>query len=279
MLPSVQDLHAIDVWEGGKEGWREGDRVWQLQPEGVDDEDARFATQRWLLYMGLFTQGSHRPSLYPSLAPSLLPAPVVRILASGYLSKKGVINTMYKRRWFVVTSSNELRYYRDENGTLKGFVQLSDVDAILMLTGKPWTAEEAFKGKAISKSGANADNWKVIVLRTADRPWWLQADTVEDAVLWVELLSTVQNLCSSISSERYSYAPSSSFSIPQSSSFTASSPPSSSSSSAPTSSASLSLAEKAKEALNARSSFVSSTERDDESWKPESESEKKQIVL
>lgn len=68
--------------------------IWQLLPEAIDEEDARFATQRWLAYL----------SAYSSKPTSLIHS--TRILQVGFLAKRGAVNKSFRKRWFVLSSDS-----------------------------------------------------------------------------------------------------------------------------------------------------------------------------
>ena len=55
------------------------------------------------------------------------PIQVVYILQEGFISKKGVFNTSFQKRWFVLDSAGKFRYYRVDTGQLKGEIIVSDI--------------------------------------------------------------------------------------------------------------------------------------------------------
>lgn len=103
IAPTEQYLHSIDLQDRTH-------CTWQISPEGIDPDDTREATRRWLLTMSALTLPSTQ---------------VVHVLKSGYLHKRGRLNRAFKLRWFVLCSDLKLRYYKDDlQGMFKGTIDL-----------------------------------------------------------------------------------------------------------------------------------------------------------
>ncbi len=122
-----------------------------MKPEGFDDDENRVMCRTWM-------------TLIHSLCPSSTVANL--IYNEGYLSKRGRFNTAFKKRWFILDGDLMLRYFSEDTGTCKGFIDL----------------------KSITTVGAQG---KEITLHTADRIWNFQADSEEDAQFWVVALSPI----------------------------------------------------------------------------------------
>lgn len=89
--------------------------IWQLHPEGVDDDDANASTARLLYYI----------SLYMNKA-----AVVIKVVKQGFLMKKGAFNRSYQQRWFVLSSDCKLHYYKFENGQRQGTIDIAGVHRV-----------------------------------------------------------------------------------------------------------------------------------------------------
>lgn len=63
--------------------------TWQFSIVPVDEEDGRQGILNWLKYIKKYLPHQCR---------------FVQILRMGFLSKRGVVNTSFKKRWFVLTS-------------------------------------------------------------------------------------------------------------------------------------------------------------------------------
>jgi len=96
------------------------------------------------------------------------------ILRSGYLKKKGVINTGWKKRWFVLTDK-QLAYYDDEPEDLdieepKGFITLSLVT------------------KVEHHSDKSKDDFMFDVITPA-RVYRVQAESISEMEAWIATIS------------------------------------------------------------------------------------------
>ena len=95
-------FRGIDIFDGQGEDQH---CCWQVIPDGVDEEEARFISQRWLDYLSLYCT----PPKSLQLTEASLPfASIIRIVVCGYLSKRGEMNPAYQKRWFVLTSDNKV---------------------------------------------------------------------------------------------------------------------------------------------------------------------------
>lgn len=144
---------------------------WRMIPVGTDGYDSSASLQRWLSYLRLYCspQSKH-----------------VDIVKTGWLSKRGKINTNYRRRCFVMTSNHFFRYFKDSSiGTVcKGSIDFRSVKSIDHgeTGGIGWISPK----KIIEKE---------IILKTSTRVWTLKADSVEEANEWFELFNAIKEKC------------------------------------------------------------------------------------
>lgn len=79
---------------------------------------------------------------------------IVHILQEGFISKKGVFNTSFQKRWFILDSLGKFRYYRVDTGQLKGEILLSD---IIEVSCNAFLTAEIAKASQIASSNSIND--------------------------------------------------------------------------------------------------------------------------
>lgn len=145
---------------------------WQFTVEGVDEEDSKGLTQRWLSELTAVCDPDKTS--------------IIHILYFGFLSKRGQFNKAFKLRWFVLTSDLRLKYYKDDvSGVLKGEIDLHLVDLSINIDVKEQElAEQVQQVVRFNKE---------IILSTkqGSRVWVLQADSAENAEKWIVILNQV----------------------------------------------------------------------------------------
>ena len=145
--------------------------IWRMIPVGVDSYDSSISFQRWLSYLRLYSSPESKH---------------INILKSGSLSKRGKLNTNYRRRHFVMYSNHFFRYFKDSSiGTVcKGCIDFRSVKSVehVISEGLGWLSPK----KILEKE---------IVLKTSSRIWAIRADSVEDANDWFELFNTLLEKC------------------------------------------------------------------------------------
>jgi len=161
-----------------------GAPLWQFIPAGmVAAENKGCAAQKWI------------DSLWPFCCSATIggdPVPnSVRILLCGHLSKRGEVNTSYKRRWFVYTTDGKISYYQDT--AWRGSISLDDLESVC------FSSSDASKGKRVASGAGDADSAKLcalteFVINTSKRIFYLMADSPEDASRWVCLLRSTQGV-------------------------------------------------------------------------------------
>jgi hypothetical protein len=62
-----------------------------MKPESMDEDDSRGSCRKWLQLLADYSPRNVR---------------VVVICHEGYLSKRGQLNTAFKKRWFVLDSEH-----------------------------------------------------------------------------------------------------------------------------------------------------------------------------
>lgn len=141
--------------------------IWRMIPVGVDSYDSSISLQRWLSYLRLYSSPESKH---------------INILKSGSLSKRGKLNTNYRRRHFVMFSNHFFRYFKDSSiGTVcKGCIDFRSVKSVAH-------AESGGMGWISPKKVLEKD----IILKTSSRIWAIRADTVEEASEWFELFNTI----------------------------------------------------------------------------------------
>jgi hypothetical protein len=152
--PSTTHLYCIELFDDASTD--DANNHWNLLVEGVDSDDTSVMTQRWIF----------------TIASLVLPSTeVVYILKSGYLKKRGEINTAFKQRWFVLCSDFRLLYYKDHiHGELRGVIDVSYVD----------DANEPVKRR---------DKEIMIQMSSLKRTWVLMCDDDDGAKSWVAVLN------------------------------------------------------------------------------------------
>lgn len=75
--------------------------VWELYPEGIDEDETRQLSKRWL------------DALKIHLPVGLEYPRITSIVHQGHLAKRGLLNTAFRRRWFVLNSQQKVstEYY------------------------------------------------------------------------------------------------------------------------------------------------------------------------
>ena len=153
--PSTTHLYCIELFDDAA-STNDANSHWNLLIEGVDSDDTSVMTQRWILTIASLVLSSTE---------------VVYILKSGYLKKRGEINTAFKQRWFVLCSDFRLLYYKDHiHGELRGVIDVSYVD----------DANEPVKRK---------DKEIMIQMSSLKRTWVLMCDDDDGAKSWVAVLN------------------------------------------------------------------------------------------
>jgi hypothetical protein len=90
-LLSPSSLNAFNIHD-------ETGLIWSIYPEGIDDDDARGGCKRWLEAIR-----THIPA--DQKGPR-----VVSIVYQGHLAKRGLLNTAFRKRWFVLNSKNQVSW-------------------------------------------------------------------------------------------------------------------------------------------------------------------------
>ena len=128
-LELFEGIEGIEGTEGITGAQRQRHMTLQLIPQAVSEEEAVRTVQRWIDY------------IFPFCHPS---CECDEIFHYGFMQKRGVSNSQYQVRWFVLTSNLQLVYYRtkrnctrellEQVGTsFKGEIDLSQVSARLCL--------------------------------------------------------------------------------------------------------------------------------------------------
>jgi len=89
------------------------------------------------------------------------------IVFTGYLLKERNFNSPYRKRYFTLMESNELKYYNKKGGSLKGTIPLDD-SYVTIVTGQP----EVYHFK----------------IYTPEHTHNLQAESEENLNLWIDIL-------------------------------------------------------------------------------------------
>lgn len=167
---SPSSLNAFNIYD-------ETGLIWTVYPEGIDEDDARGGSKRWL-------------DVIKDHVPSGQKGPkVVCIVYEGYLAKRGLLNTAFRRRWFIMNSKRQvspdtyymlwnlinlppfcpilqLRYFKEESGQCKGEISIAQVLNIEV-------------------------NGREMSLHTKNRLWVLQADSEEEVRLWMAAIQSM----------------------------------------------------------------------------------------
>jgi hypothetical protein len=96
----------------------------------------------------------------------------VHIVHEGFLSKRGRVNTAFRKRWFIMTSELVLLYYsRSEQAgqsKFKGALNLLDVLDVVI-----------------------NENGKDFVIHTSTRDWVLRAESKKEALSWKQAIDRI----------------------------------------------------------------------------------------
>lgn len=175
IAPTEQFLHSIDLQDRTH-------CTWQISPEGIDADDTREATRRWLLTMSALCLPSTQ---------------VVHVLKSGYLRKRGRVNRAFKLRWFVLCSDLKLRYYKDDlQGIYKGTIDLSSDQRAAEPAGNSAAAGTARGSGSVvptSQQVVRFDKEIVVTMQATQRAFTLLADDVATAEDWLRTLTDLVN--------------------------------------------------------------------------------------
>ena len=123
---------------------------WLIRVEYSPEEGHHHHSARWLDVLSRWCDVEHD---------------VVRIVRGGWLSKRGLINTGFRKRWMALDSAHMLRYYKDSSGLLRGEICMRTVHAV------EWEEESEY-----------------FTILTDDRDWQLCAYSVAEAAGWVAAL-------------------------------------------------------------------------------------------
>jgi hypothetical protein len=63
----------------------------------------------------------------------------VTILQEGPLSKRGKVNTGFKRRWFMLTSAGKMLYFKEDNGQCKGDISTVKIQSVSSTGARDFT--------------------------------------------------------------------------------------------------------------------------------------------
>jgi hypothetical protein len=171
------------------------ERAAQPQTAGADAEDEKGnAAQTWInalhLFCGLSSDVSGENVSIESGRQSLLPTPPssVRIVLCGHLSKRGEVNTSYKRRWFSYTSDAKISYYQDT--AFRGCISLEDLESVCFCnTGAKIDQSASRNRRAAGGEVVNMTTLTEFAILTKKRIYYLQADSPEEASRWVATLT------------------------------------------------------------------------------------------
>eukprot|EP01083_Nonionella_stella_P158206 514641_1 len=96
-------------------------------------------------------------------------------LFTGWMTKQGHTRKTWKRRWFIIFDTCEMRYYVDDKREEpKGSVLLTDVLTMRMVS-----------------DGIKYDEANILELHTTNRIWVLSADTKQERTLWWHRIASV----------------------------------------------------------------------------------------
>ena len=71
--------------------------IWSFFPEGVDEDDTKQLCKRWL------------DTLRENIPTGPYSPGIICIVHQGYMAKRGLLNTAFRRRWFVLNSHFKVR--------------------------------------------------------------------------------------------------------------------------------------------------------------------------
>lgn len=172
IAPTEQYLHSIDLQDRTH-------CTWQVCPEGIDPDDSRDATRRWLSAMSALCLPSTQ---------------VVHVLKSGYLHKRGRLNRAFKLRWFVLCSDLKLRYYKDDlQGIFKGTIDLSSDLKAPDSGGGASTGRGSGSSLPTSQQVVRFDKEIVVTMQATQRAFTLLAEDVATAEDWLRTLTDLLN--------------------------------------------------------------------------------------
>lgn len=130
--------------------------TWTIRVEYSHEEDHHHRSAQWLDVLSRYCSVKHD---------------VVRVLRGGWLSKRGLINTGFRRRWMTLDSAHMLRYYKDGTGLLRGQICMRTVREI------EWEEDSEYFN-----------------ILTSDRDWQLCASSVAEAADWIAALRTAKDV-------------------------------------------------------------------------------------
>mmetsp|Transcript_13311 Transcript_13311/g.21802 ORF Transcript_13311/g.21802 Transcript_13311/m.21802 type:complete len:1154 (-) Transcript_13311:142-3603(-) len=172
--PSTNLMNMLEITD-------EGGAIWHLCPEDVSifSNCANISSNNYKLHIRKLESKKY-VSIVPEPSPcriwlhhlSLLcssRAYTVHILHEGFISKRGRLNTAFRRRWFIMTSEMVLLYYsRSETAgqsKFKGALNILDVLDVVI-----------------------NENGKDFVIHTSSRDWVVKADTEKEALSWKQAI-------------------------------------------------------------------------------------------
>ena len=144
--PTKSVLNSIDLYDSSG-------LILQMQPEGVDDDDANTSFSRLTSLISLYIPET---------------AKLTRILKFGILMKRGRLNPSFQCRWFVLSSDLKLNYYKLESGQHQGAIDLCSVSYV----NRPQNSRDTS-----------------LTLQESERLWCLQAASEAERDSWFELLT------------------------------------------------------------------------------------------
>jgi len=164
LAPLTYDLRGFQLID--VTGTQHGN--FSLVPDGMSDYDCMLSTINWIRYINPYCTPTSR---------------TVGILRYGFLEKKGIINSAFRKRLFLLSSDGQMKYFKPESCAPQGKIDLEGIHKIEWLDPRQGSS-------LFSKIALQMQTQFRLTDQTA-RIWILSSPSKKDAKSWIDFIDIV----------------------------------------------------------------------------------------